>query len=135
MEIHLSLLMIIILFVCSLVTLIENEILEDKDFTRTIMGIIIGCSMIAMFLMIAYLCKPRAIDVYRDKTPTPPTPTTTHTTATHPTTPTHPTTATATHPTTATTTHSTATHPTPTTTTHTTATHPPTLEITYFEFN
>ena len=68
MEIHLSLLMIIILFVCSLVTLIENEILEDKDFTRTIMGIIIGCSMIAMFLMIAYLCKPRVIDVYRDKT-------------------------------------------------------------------
>lgn len=86
MEIHLSLLMIIILFVCSLVTLIENEILEDKDFTRTIMGIIIGCSMIAMFLMIAYLCKPRVIDVYRDKTPTPPThPTTTHPT-THPTT-------------------------------------------------
>lgn len=92
MEIHLSLLMIIILFVCSLVTLIENEILEDKDFTRTIMGIITGCSMIAMFLMIAYLCKPRAIDVYRDKTPTPPTPTT-HTTTptTHPT-PTTPTT-------------------------------------------
>lgn len=106
MEIHLSLLMIIILFVCSLVTLIENEILEDKDFTRTIMGIIIGCSMIAMFLMIAYLCKPRAIDVYRDKTPTPPTPTTTlPTTTTFPTTP-------------------------PTTTTPTT-----TLEITYFEFN
>ena len=116
MEIHLSLLMIIILFVCSLVILIENEILEDKDFTRTIMGIIIGCSMIAMFLMIAYLCKPRAVDVYRDKTPTPPTPPTTHTT-THPTTTiltTHPTT---THPT---------THPTPPTTT---------LEITYFEFN
>ena len=107
MEIHLSLLMIIILFVCSLVTLIENEILEDKDFTRTIMGIIIGCSMIAMFLTIAYLCKPRAIDVYRDKTPTPPTPlTTTHPTTTHPTT-------------------------TPTTTTHPTTT----LEITYFEFN
>ena len=106
MEIHLSLLMIIILFVCSLVTLIENEILEDEDFTRTIMGIITGCSMIAMFLMIAYLCKPRAIDVYRDKTPTPPTPTATH----HTTTPT--------------------TTPTPTTTTPTT-----TLEITYFEFN
>lgn len=87
MEIHLSLLMIIILFVCSLVTLIENEILEDKDFTRTIMGIIIGCSMIAMFLTIAYLCKPRVIDVYRDKTPTPPTPTTTtHPTTTNPTT-------------------------------------------------
>ena len=68
MEIHLSLLMIIILFVCSLVLLIENEILEDKDFTRTIMGIITGCSMIAMFLIIAYLCKPKAIDVYRDKT-------------------------------------------------------------------
>lgn len=105
MEIHLSLLMIIIIFVCSLVILIENEILEDEDFTRTIMGIIIGCSMIAMFLMIAYLCKPRAIDVYRDKTPTPTNPTT-------PTTPTH----TPTNPTT----------PTPTTTT---------LEITYFEFN
>lgn len=105
MEIHISLLMIIILFVCSLVTLIENEILEDKDFTRTIMGIIIGCSMIAMFLTIAYLCKPRAIDVYRDKTTTPPTPTTTHPTTT---------------PTT-----------TPITTTPTTTT----LEITYFEFN
>ena len=89
MEIHLSLLMIIILFVCSLVILIENEILEDKDFTRTIMGIITGCSMIAMFLMIAYLCKPRAIDVYRDKTPTPPTPPTPPTT--HTTTPTPPT--------------------------------------------
>lgn len=88
MEIHLSLLMIIILFVCSLVTLIENEILEDKDFTRTIMGIIIGCSMIAMFLTIAYLCKPRVIDVYRDKTtpPTPPTPTTLTTTTNTPTT-------------------------------------------------
>ena len=85
MEIHLSLLMIIILFVCSLVTLIENEILEDKVFTRTIMGIIIGCSMIAMFLMIAYLCKPRVIDVYRDKT-TPPTPTTLTTTTNTPTT-------------------------------------------------
>lgn len=82
--------MIIILFVCSLVTLIENEILEDKDFTRTIMGIIIGCSMIAMFLTIAYLCKPRAIDVYRDKTPTPPTPPP----PTHPTTTTTPTTPT-----------------------------------------
>ena len=91
MEIHLSLLMIIILFVCSLVTLIENEILEDKDFTRTIMGIIIGCSMIAMFLMIAYLCKPRVIDVYRDKT-TPPTPTTTLTTTTNTPTTTPPTT-------------------------------------------
>ena len=123
MEIHLSLLMIIIIFVCSLVTLIENEILEDKDFTRTIMGIIIGCSMIAMFLMIAYLCKPRAIDVYRDKTPTPTTPTT-HTTPTP------------------TTTHTTTTN-LPTTTTNLTTTHPTTtpihpttpLEITYFEFN
>ena len=38
--------------------------------------------MIAMFLMIAYLCKPRVIDVYRDKT-TPPTPTTTLTTTTN----------------------------------------------------
>lgn len=119
--------MIIILFVCSLVTLIENEILEDKDFTRTIMGIIIGCSMIAMFLTIAYLCKPRAIDVYRDKTPTPPTPTTTTLTTTHPTT--HPTTTTPTTTNPTTTTHT-------TTTTLTTTTHPtPTLEITYFEFN
>ena len=117
MEIHLSLLMIIILFVCSLVTLIENEILEDKDFTRTIMGIIIGCSMIAMFLTIAYLCKPRAVDVYRDKTPTPPTPT--------------PPTPTTTTPTTTT---PTPTTTTPTTHTHTT-THTTTLEITYFEFN
>ena len=119
MEIHLSLLMIIILFVCSLVTLIENEILEDKDFTRTIMGIIIGCSMIAMFLMIAYLCKPRAIDVYRDKTPTPPTPTTTNLTTTPTTTP----------PTTTTTPPTTTTNLTPTTFPTTT------LEITYFEFN
>ena len=53
---------------CLIVTLIENEILEDTDFTRTILGIFIGCSMIAMFLIIAYLCKPKAIDVYRDKT-------------------------------------------------------------------
>ena len=60
--------MIIILFVCSIVTLIENEILEDIDFTRTILDIFTGCSMIAMFLIIAYLCKPKAIDVYRDKT-------------------------------------------------------------------
>ena len=108
MEIHLSLLMIIILFVCSLVTLIENEILEDKDFTRTIMGIITGCSMIAMFLTIAYLCKPRVIDVYRDKTPTPPTPPTTILTPTP---------------------------PTPTTTILTPTPPTPTLEITYFEFN
>ena len=115
MEIHLSLLMIIILFVCSLVLLIENEILEDKDFTRTIMGIITGCSMIAMFLTIAYLCKPRAVDVYRDKTPTTHTHTTTHTPTTTNTTPT-PTTTTHTH---------TTTNTTPTTT----------LEITYFEFN
>ena len=120
--------MIIILFVCSLVLLIENEILEDKDFTRTIMGIITGCSMIAMFLIIAYLCKPRAVDVYRDKTPTPPTPTThTHTT-TNSTTTNSTTTNSTTPPTTTnstTTTHPTPTHPTP----------PTTLEITYFEFN
>ena len=68
MEIILALVMIIIIFVCSIVTLIENEILEDTDFTRIILGIFTGCSMIAMFLMIAYLCKPKAIDVYRDKT-------------------------------------------------------------------
>ena len=68
MEIIIALVLIIILFVCSIVTLIENEILEDTDFTRTILGIFTGCSMIAMFLIIAYLCKPKAIDVYRDKT-------------------------------------------------------------------
>ena len=68
MEIIITLVFIIILFVCSIVTLIENEILEDTDFTRTILGIFTGCSMIAMFLIIAYLCKPKAIDVYRDKT-------------------------------------------------------------------
>ena len=53
---------------CSIVTLIENEILEDIDFTRTILDIFTGYSIIAMFLIIAYLCKPKAIDVYRDKT-------------------------------------------------------------------
>ena len=68
MEIIISLVFIIILFVCSIVTLIENEILEDTDFTRTILCIFTGCSMIAMFLIIAYLYKPKAIDVYRDKT-------------------------------------------------------------------
>ena len=68
MEIIIALVFIIILFVCSIVTLIENEIFEDTDFTRTILGIFTGCSMIAMFLIIAYLCKPKAIDVYRNKT-------------------------------------------------------------------
>ena len=53
---------------CSIVTLIENEILEDIDFTRTILDIFTGYSIIAMFLIIAYLCKPKAIDIYRDKT-------------------------------------------------------------------
>ena len=53
---------------CSIVTLIENEILEDTDFTRTILDIFTGYSMIAMFLIIAYLCKLKVIDVYRDKT-------------------------------------------------------------------
>ena len=68
MEIIIALVFIIILFVCSIVTHIENEILEDTDFTRTILCVFTGCSMIAMFLIIAYLCKPKAIDVYRDKT-------------------------------------------------------------------
>ena len=68
MEIIIALVMIIILFVCSIVTHIENEILEDTDFTRTILCVFTGCSLIAMFLIIAYLCKPKAIDVYRDKT-------------------------------------------------------------------
>lgn len=68
MEIIIALVLIIILFVCSIVILTENEILEDTDFTQTILGIFTGCSMIAMFLIIAYLCRPKAIDVYRDKT-------------------------------------------------------------------
>ncbi len=68
MEIIIALLFIIILFVCSIVTFIENEILEDTYFTRTILCIFTGYSLIAMLLIIAYLCKPKAIDVYRDKT-------------------------------------------------------------------
>ena len=68
MEIIIALVFIIILFVCSIVTFIKNEIFEDTDFTRTILGIFTGCSLIAMLLIIAYLCKPKAIDVYRDKT-------------------------------------------------------------------
>ena len=68
MEIIIALVFIIILFVCSIVTHIENDILEDTNFTRTILCIFTGCSMIAMFLIIAYLRKPKAIDVYRDKT-------------------------------------------------------------------
>ena len=46
MEIIIALVLIIILFVCSIVTLIENEILEDTDFTRTILGIFTGCSIL-----------------------------------------------------------------------------------------
>ena len=53
---------------CSIVTFIKNEIFEDTDFTRTILGIFTDCSLIAMLLIIAYLYKPKAIDVYRDKT-------------------------------------------------------------------
>lgn len=68
MEIIIALVFIIILFVCSIVTFIENEILEDTDFTRTILCIFTGCSLIAMLLIITYLCEPKAIDVYRDKT-------------------------------------------------------------------
>ena len=68
MEIKIALLMIIILFVCSLVTRIKNEIFEDKNFTRIVLDVIIVYSMIAMLLMIVYISKPKAIDVYRDKT-------------------------------------------------------------------
>lgn len=69
MEIKIALLMVIILFVCSLVTRIKNEIFEDKNFTRIMLDVIIVYSMIAMLLMIAYIIsKPKAIDVYRDKT-------------------------------------------------------------------
>ena len=68
MEIKIALLMVIILFVCSLITRIKNEIFEDKNFTRIVLDVIIAYSMIAMLLMIVYISKPKAIDVYRDKT-------------------------------------------------------------------
>ena len=69
MEIKIALLMVIILFVCSLVTRIKNKIFEDKNFTRIMLDVIIAYSMIAMLLMIAYIIsKPKAIDVYQNKT-------------------------------------------------------------------
>lgn len=68
MEITIALLMIIIIAVSSLVTFIESDPLEDKEFMRIIMITVTVCSIIAMFLMFAHLSKPKPIDVYRGNT-------------------------------------------------------------------
>lgn len=68
MEIAIALLMIGIIAVSSLVTFIESDPLEDKEFMRTIMITVTVCSIIAMFLMFAHLSKPKPIDVYRGNT-------------------------------------------------------------------
>ena len=68
MEIAIALLMIAIIAVSSLVTFIERDSLEDKEFMRVIMITITVCSIIAMFLMFTHLSKPKPIDVYRGST-------------------------------------------------------------------
>ena len=68
MEIAIALLMIVIIAVSSLVTFIESDPLEDKEFMRIIMITVTVCSIIAMFLMFTHLSKPKPIDVYRGNT-------------------------------------------------------------------
>ena len=68
MEIAIALLMIVIIAVSSLVTFIESDSHEDKEFMRIIMITVTVCSIIAMFLMFAHLSKPKPIDVYRGNT-------------------------------------------------------------------
>ena len=68
MEIAIALLMIIIIAVTSLVTFIERDPLEDKEFMRIAMITVAVCSIIAMFLIFAHLSKPKPIDVYRGNT-------------------------------------------------------------------
>ncbi len=68
MEIAIALLMIIIIAVSSLVTFIESDPLEDKEFMRIMMITVAVCSIIAMFLVFAHLSKPKPIDVYRGNT-------------------------------------------------------------------
>lgn len=68
MEIAIALLMIIIIVVSSLVTFIESDSIEDKQFMRIIMITITVCSVIAMFLIFTHLSKPKPIDVYRGNT-------------------------------------------------------------------
>ena len=68
MEIAIALLMIVIIAVSSLVTFIERDTLENKEFMRIIMITVTVCSIIAMFLMFAHLSKPKPIDVYRGNT-------------------------------------------------------------------
>ena len=68
MEIAIALLMIVIIAVSSLITFIESDPLEDKEFMRFVMILVTVCSIIAMFLMFAHLSKPKPIDVYRGNT-------------------------------------------------------------------
>lgn len=68
MEIAIALLMIVIIAVSSLVTFIESDTLENKEFMRIIMITVTVCSIIAMFLMFTHLSKPKPIDVYRGNT-------------------------------------------------------------------
>ncbi len=68
MEIAIALLMIIIIAVTSLITFIERDPLEDKEFMRIMMITVAVCSIIAMFLIFAHLSKPKPIDVYRGNT-------------------------------------------------------------------
>lgn len=68
MEIAIALLMIIIIAISSLVTFIERDPLEDKEFMRIIMITITICSITAMFLMFTHISKPKPIDVYRGNT-------------------------------------------------------------------
>ena len=68
MEINIALLMIVIIAVSLLITFIESDTLENKEFMRIITIIIAVCSIIAMFLIFAHLSKPKPIDVYRGNT-------------------------------------------------------------------
>ena len=68
MEIAIALLMIAIIAVSSLITFIESDPHEDKEFMRFVMITVTVCSIIAIFLMFAHLSKPKPIDVYRGNT-------------------------------------------------------------------
>ena len=70
-EIAIALLMIIIILIIStslIIFILKYKIFEDKDFIQIIVWIINYCSIVAMFLLIAYLKKPKPIDVYRNNT-------------------------------------------------------------------
>ena len=68
MEIAIALLMVVIIGISSLVTCIERDTLENKEFMRIIMITVTVCSIIAMFLIFTHLSKPKPIDVYRGNT-------------------------------------------------------------------